>query len=95
MLEKQPKGADCMVCPFFKFCIMKIVQFGKISSRVIVVIYIFLTLLFRFFIEGQFQGNFIISILFGGFLLLFLWALIKVDILNPEWFGFEEKPQTE
>lgn len=54
------------------------------------VLYIFGTLFIRFLIEEQFQGYFLLSIFLGGMLLLFLWALIKSDVLNPEWFSFEE-----
>ncbi|MCI5080818.1 MAG: hypothetical protein MRY78_03955 [Saprospiraceae bacterium] len=60
---------------------------GRKLSDLIVTIYVLLTLFLRFIIEPQLQGNFIISVLLGGFALLFLWALVKSRILNPSYFG--------
>ncbi len=65
-------------------------QLNRILSRIIVVIYLFFTLLFRFIVEEQLLGNILLSVAIGAFFLLFLWALIKVKLLNPKWFWFEE-----
>lgn len=71
---------DMISVPFF-------LRLGKLPSRVVVVLYIFMTLLLRFVIEAQFQGVWWASMLVGAFCLLFLWALVKVRVLNPGWIG--------
>lgn len=65
-------------------------QIGKTASDIIIAIYLTVTLLIRFFLEPQLQSNFVVSILLGLFGLLFLWALIKSRILNPNYFGLLE-----
>ena len=62
-------------------------------SDVIVAIYIAITLFARFMLEPQLQGNVFISLMLGGFALLFLWALIKSKIINPTFFGLKPAKQ--
>ncbi len=64
-------------------------------SRIIVVLYIGGTLFIRFLLEPQLQGRFVYSIALGLFALLFLYALIKSRLLRPNWFGFEQKGNSE
>ena len=66
-------------------------KLGPKSSDYFIVIYLVLTLLLRFFMEPQLQGNMLISLAIGAFALLFLWALIKIKILNPTYFGLFDK----
>lgn len=66
---------------------------GPTASNIVVVLYVFGTLLMRFLLESQLQGRYVLSILMGGFALLFLWALIKSKVLNPTIFGLSEKIQ--
>ncbi|MCT4665291.1 MAG: hypothetical protein N4A45_08690 [Flavobacteriales bacterium] len=66
-------------------------QLSPLASDIFISLYIIGTLLFRFQIEAHFRGFFILSIAFGAFALLFIWALIKVKILNPNWFGLLHK----
>ncbi len=66
-------------------------RLGSKTSDIIITIYVIITLVGRIYIESIFKSNFINS-LFMGFLNLFiLWALIKIKILNPVWFGLFNK----
>lgn len=56
-------------------------------SNVFVVVYIFVTLWARFVLEPQFRGQYVISLAFGAFALLFLWAIIKTGIITPTLLG--------
>jgi hypothetical protein len=58
-------------------------------SQVIVVLYLAATFSLRFFFESQLAGHYWVSLLTGALCLLFLWALIKGQVLNPGWFWFE------
>lgn len=62
-------------------------QLGAKASDIFIAIYLVLTLLLRFILEGQLQGNTLVSVSIGAFMLLFLWALVKVKFLNPNYFG--------
>jgi len=66
-------------------------RLGRTASDIVVAIYLFATLLIRFLLESQIQSQPIISLLIGGFCLLFLWALVKSKFLNPGWFGLLKK----
>jgi len=68
-------------------------KLGSTASNILVVLYVFGTLLMRFLLEPQLQGRFIISLAMGAFALLFLWAMIKSKLLNPTIFGLSEKLQ--
>lgn len=68
-------------------------RLGSMASNIVVVLYVFGTLLMRFLLEPQLQSRYVLSILMGGFALLFLWALIKSKVLNPTIFGLSEKIQ--
>lgn len=59
-------------------------------SRIIVVLYIGSTLFWRIMLEPQLQGHFVFSICLGLMALLFLYALIKIRVLRPNWFAFEK-----
>ncbi|HRD80052.1 MAG: hypothetical protein IAE84_18600 [Saprospiraceae bacterium] len=66
---------------------------GPSASNVVVVLYVFGTLLMRFLLEQQLQGRFVISLAMGAFALLFLWAMIRSKVLNPTLLGLAEKIQ--
>ena len=66
---------------------MKFFQLSSRTSDIFIAIYLLLMLFFRFQIENQFRGKYMISIFFGIMTLLFLYALIKNKILNPTYFG--------
>lgn len=67
---------------------MKIkLQLSPLLSDIFISVYLFAFLFFRFQIESHFRDRYIISILFGGLTLLFLWVMVKKKFLNPNYFG--------
>ncbi|MEM8908217.1 MAG: hypothetical protein AAGD05_10265 [Bacteroidota bacterium] len=63
---------------------------NKTNSDRGIVIYLGLTLILRLLLEPKLRHHYFISIALGSFCLLFLWALVKSEILNPGWFGWLE-----
>lgn len=66
-------------------------QIPPLASDIIITIYIVGTLLWRFIYESYYQVTPGLSIVLGLSFLLVLWALIKLKILNPNYFGFFKK----
>ena len=62
---------------------------GKISN-IVLVIYIGLTLLFRFFIQPHLGDHYLISVGLGLFSLLFLWAMIKSKCIRPTLLNLDQ-----
>ena len=62
-------------------------QLNGLASDIFITIYLFVTLLVRFLLESQLHGRYAVSMFIGGFGLLFLWALVKSKVLNPNYFG--------
>lgn len=66
---------------------MKLSLNGKLSD-IFIAIYIVLTLYIRFkFEHNNYYVSPALSIAFGLCFVAFLWSLIKLEILNPNWFG--------
>lgn len=59
-------------------------------SNIFVIVYIGATLLFRFVLEPQLQGRYLISVALGLFALVFLWALIKSKFIRPSFLGLDK-----
>lgn len=70
-------------------------KLGRITSDVIIVIYVMATLYFRFLIEPYLGGNFILSVLIGISALAIIWILVKIKFLNPSWFGLIKEKKTD
>jgi len=72
-------------------------KLGFIASDIFVCIYIMITLFARVYVEPQLNGNYFISIAIGAFLMLLLWALVKVKFITPTWFGLmgDTRPSEE
>lgn len=66
---------------------MRIFPLSPLVSDVFVTLYLAATLYFRFLLEPQIQGHYLVSLGLGAFALLFLWALTKSKIINPSFFG--------
>ena len=62
----------------------------KILSNLFVIGYLGITLLLRLIVEPQLKGYRAISVLFGVFGLLFLWALMKNRIITPTILGLDQ-----
>lgn len=71
---------------------MKKLQLNSTASDIFILLYLIAFLFFRFLIEDQFRGQYMISILFGVFTLILLYALIKHKFLNPNYFGLLKAP---
>lgn len=62
-------------------------QLNAITSDIFISIYVVVTLYLRFKFENNQHVNPILSIVLGVSFVAIIWALIKLKILNPNWFG--------
>jgi hypothetical protein len=63
-------------------------RLSPIASDIFIVIYVVATLLFRFkFEHNNYAVSPGLSIVLGLCFVAFLWSLIKLKFLNPNWFG--------
>ncbi|MEO9572033.1 MAG: hypothetical protein ABJH82_03065 [Polaribacter sp.] len=62
-------------------------QINPLASDIFISIYVVATLYFRVKIQNDLPIGPAFSLLIGLLFVLFLWALIKVKVLNPNWFG--------
>ena len=66
---------------------MKRFQLNAMTSDIIISGYIIVTLFLRFKFENQTAVNPFESIIMGVCFVVIIWALIKLKVLNPNWFG--------
>jgi|GEM_PF-1476590 len=66
-----------------------------LAADIIISIYLILTLFLRFIAEDGMRDKPILSIAVGLVLISVLWALIKADILAPNYFGLLDKKSKE
>jgi Mn2+/Fe2+ NRAMP family transporter len=66
---------------------MKRFQLNPMTSDVLISAYVLVTLFFRFKFEHQTVVNPLESVVMGACFVIIIWALIKLKILNPNWFG--------
>ncbi|SMG48859.1 hypothetical protein SAMN05661096_03537 [Marivirga sericea] len=71
------------------------IQINSTASDIIITIYVLLTLFYRISFEAQAGVSGFTSLITGVVLLSFLWLLIKLKILNPNWFGLFNKKTTK
>lgn len=62
-------------------------QLNPLASDILISIYVVVTLYFRFKLENSSEVSFLNSIVMGASFIVIIWALIKLKILNPNWFG--------
>lgn len=61
---------------------------GPKASDLFIAIYVICTLYLRFrFEHNNAEVSPVLSIVFGLCFVAFLWSLIKLKFLNPNWFG--------
>jgi hypothetical protein len=60
---------------------------NPLASDIIISIYIITTLFLRFKFENQTAVSPMLSIVMGLCFVVIIWALIKLKVLNPNWFG--------
>lgn len=66
---------------------MKPLRINALTSDVIISIYVIVTLFFRFKLEKETATDPIESLVMGICFVVIIWALIKLKVLNPNWFG--------
>ncbi|OAD44808.1 hypothetical protein [Polaribacter atrinae] len=67
-------------------------QLNPLTSDIFISIYVVSTLYFRFKFEDNGNVDPILSVVLGLSFVTIIWALIKLKILNPNWFGlFDSK----
>lgn len=71
-------------------------QISPLASDIIISVYVVVSLYIRFEFENQLAITPVNSIVIGACFVVILWALIKLKVLNPNWFGLfklkKEKP---
>lgn len=66
---------------------MKRLQLNTLTSDVLISLYVIVTLYFRFKLESKTGTGAIESLIMGLCFVIIIWALIKLKVLNPNWFG--------
>lgn len=66
---------------------MKRFQLNAITSDIVISLYVIVTLFLRFKLENQSPVNPLESIVMGLCFVVIIWVLIKLKVLNPNWFG--------
>lgn len=62
-------------------------RINPLASDIIICIYAIVTLYLRFKFENQTLTSPMLSIVMGICFVVIIWVLIKLKILNPNWFG--------
>jgi len=62
-------------------------QLKPLTSDIIISIYVIASLYLRLKFENDFSVSPLFSLITGLLLLFILYALIKLKVLNPGWFG--------
>lgn len=62
-------------------------QINQRASDIIITIYVVLTLFFRVKFENEAGVTPLQSLVIGICLIAMPWSLIKLKVLNPNWFG--------
>ncbi len=66
---------------------MKRLLLNALTSDVIISIYVIVTLFFRFKLESEITTGTLESVVMGLCFVTIIWVLIKLKVLNPNWFG--------
>jgi len=62
-------------------------RINPLASDIIISIYVITTLFLRFKYENITNVSPMLSIVMGVCFVVIIWVLIKLNILNPNWFG--------
>lgn len=62
-------------------------RLNPLVSDIIISIYVLVTLFLRFKFENDNPVSLMNSMVMGLCFLVILWVLIKLKVLNPNWFG--------
>jgi hypothetical protein len=74
---------------------MKRLRINALASDIIISVYVIVTLYFRFKLEGETATGPLESIVMGLCFVAIIWALIKLKVLNPNWFGLFNSKKIE
>lgn len=66
---------------------MKQLRIKGLASDIIISLYVIVTLYFRFKLESETATSSAESLVMGICFITIIWALIKLKVLNPNWFG--------
>lgn len=66
---------------------MKQLRIKGLASDIIISLYVIVTLYFRFKLESETSTSSAESLVMGICFITIIWALIKLKVLNPNWFG--------
>ena len=66
---------------------MKRLRINALASDIIISLYALVTLYFRFKLDSETPTGPFESLVMGICFIVFIWALIKLKVLNPNWFG--------
>ncbi len=62
-------------------------RINPLASDIIICIYVAITLYLRFKFENNANVSPLLSIVLGICFVVIIWALIRLKVLNPNWFG--------
>ncbi len=62
-------------------------QLTPMASDIIICLYAITTLFIRFKFENENPVSLSLSLVMGACFVIILWVLIKLKVLNPNWFG--------
>ena len=62
-------------------------RINPLASDIIISIYVVVTLYYRFKFESKTYTTPMLSIVMGVCFVVIIWVLIKIKVLNPNWFG--------
>ncbi|WP_411896171.1 hypothetical protein [Winogradskyella sp. A2] len=66
---------------------MKRLRLNALASDIIISLYAIVTLFFRFKLESETATGALESMVMGLCFVVIIWVLIKLKVLNPNWFG--------
>lgn len=66
---------------------MKRLRLNGITSDILISAYVVITLYYRFKLESETATGPIESLVIGLCFVVMVWVLIKLKVLNPNWFG--------
>ncbi|KAB8155965.1 hypothetical protein EZY14_001765 [Kordia sp. TARA_039_SRF] len=62
-------------------------RINPLASDIIISLYVVVTLFLRFKFESEAAISTTNSLVMGACFVVIIWALIKLKVLNPNWFG--------
>jgi hypothetical protein len=70
-------------------------RINPLTSDILICVYVVATLFLRFKFENNADVSPLLSIVMGICFVVIIWALIKLKVLNPNWFGLFNSKKSE